>query len=110
LEAWAHRLPVVSTFDPDGIVGENRLGVRASSVEGLAAGLRELRRDPALSRSLSQNGADYLAAHHAPEAVMQQFQRVLGDLVGTANLKHPNPVAGPRRDHPTRAAACREPV
>lgn len=38
LEAWSYGLPIVSTFDPDGIIVRNGLGTVSEDVPGLAAG------------------------------------------------------------------------
>ena len=42
LEAWAQGVPVVSTFDPDGLIERRGLGRAVAKAEDLAAALRDL--------------------------------------------------------------------
>jgi len=57
LEAWSHGLPLVSTFDPDGRLTSNRMGVVAGDIDQLVGGLRSLLDDPSWYRQASENAA-----------------------------------------------------
>ena len=70
LEAWSHGLPIVSTFDPDGLVVGRGLGAVAEDVPALAAALRRLFGRP---------------ENHTVEAVMPKFERVLLEVAGRAS-------------------------
>jgi len=86
LEAWSCGLPVVSTFDPDDLISHKRLGMAASDIEGLAAGLRELMWDRDLHRQCSENARRYFLATHAVDKAMPRFEEVLGGLCREARI------------------------
>ena len=53
LEAWSHGLPVVSTFDPDGLIARLGLGAYAPDLSGLVDGCSRLLASPELWRQAS---------------------------------------------------------
>ena len=77
LEAWSHGLPVVSTFDPDGIIAERELGIVADDVAGLARGIRRLQESHDLWHRMSENSQKYVREVHSPDVVLPQFEEVL---------------------------------
>jgi glycosyltransferase involved in cell wall biosynthesis len=76
LEAWSHGLPIVSTFDPDGLIAERALGVVACDVRDLASGLRSLLGTSAEWQRMSGNARRYYEENHTVEAVMPRFERL----------------------------------
>jgi len=74
LEAWSHGLPVVSTFDPDGLIAERGLGRAATDVAGLASGIRELLARPEEWRGASERARQYYLDNHTVEAAMTRFE------------------------------------
>jgi glycosyltransferase involved in cell wall biosynthesis len=80
LEAWSHGLPVVSTFDPDGLIAERGTGRAAADVAGLAAGLRELLSRPEEWRRASERSRRYYLDNHTLEASMPRFEAVFAEL------------------------------
>ncbi|NLX13828.1 MAG: glycosyltransferase family 4 protein [Phycisphaerales bacterium] len=82
LEAWSHGLPVVSTFDPDGLIAGRHLGVFACDVEGLLEGCRDLLTSPDRWRQVSENARRYYVENHAVEVVLPRFERAFLDVVG----------------------------
>ncbi len=91
LEAWSRGLPVVSTFDPDGLIERYKLGFVADSVDGLAAHLRELvsRRD--VWCAASKAAREYYLANHTVEASMARFEHVFLELVSSIAEAAPVP-------------------
>ena len=79
LEAWSHGLPLVTTWDPDGVVAASDLGIVARDADGIAAGVRQLRTSAPAWQRASANAARYFNETHAFEAVMPVFERVLVD-------------------------------
>lgn len=77
LEGWSHGLPIVSTFDPDGLIRRRGLGVVAISVEGLAAGLHTCMSEPDTYRSMSREARRYYEENHALDVVMPRMQSVI---------------------------------
>jgi glycosyltransferase involved in cell wall biosynthesis len=81
LEAWSHGLPVVSTFDPDRLIAEHRLGVAAGDVAGLAAGIRRLIHAPEAWTEISARVRGYYVENHTPDAVMPRFVAIFLDAL-----------------------------
>lgn len=87
LEAWSYGLPIVSTFDPDGLIVARRMGFVAPSVAGLSTAIRELLGSPAIYRRASANALSYYQENHAAERVMPRFEAVLTEAAQRAQLK-----------------------
>lgn len=84
LEAWSCGLPVVSTFDPDGLIAREGLGAVAADVPGLLAALGRLLQDEPLYLRCSANARRYFLANHPVEEVMPRFEQVFLE-VASAN-------------------------
>ncbi len=81
LEAWSHGLPIVSTFDPDGLIARHGLGVVGTDCQMLAAGIRSLLNSSTQREETSQAARAYFRRTHAIETVMPQFEAVLREVV-----------------------------
>ncbi|MGD9494947.1 MAG: glycosyltransferase family 4 protein [Armatimonadota bacterium] len=81
LEAWGHGLPVVSTFDPDGIIACYDLGRVGESAEELARGIADLTGDHTSYARASANAAQYVRRHHDPETIVETLGDLLTELV-----------------------------
>ncbi len=84
LEAWSWGLPVVSTFDPDGLIIDRGLGQVAKDVGGLAAGIRALLDSPERWARASQSARDYYRENHDADKAMPRFEQVFLDAVNPA--------------------------
>ena len=87
LEAWSLGLPMISTFDPDGLIAQRRLGVVVQNMAGMKTAIDFLLKAPGQYRQMSQNARRYYLENHTLEAVMPQFERVLCEVaerVGTS--------------------------
>lgn len=80
LEAWSHGLPVVSSFDPDGVIAGHALGATAPDVPGLAAGLRELVASRERWRDQSLRCRRYYSETHSLDGAMAAFERLFLEL------------------------------
>ncbi len=77
LEAWASGVPVVSTFDPDGLIAKHGLGAVAGTVQDLVHGIRQMVQCPATYRKISRKARRYCLEHHAIEKVMPRFEEAM---------------------------------
>jgi len=77
LEAWSHALPVVSTFDPDGLIVSRHLGFVASDAATLAKALQVLLGSNELYAEFSGNALSYFLENHTLEKVQPRFERLL---------------------------------
>ena len=88
LEAWSHGLPIVSTFDPDDLIADRRLGVVARDVAGLIAGIRALLGSPQRWREASENARRHYLENHTVDKVMPRFERVFLDVFAQNTDSH----------------------
>jgi glycosyltransferase involved in cell wall biosynthesis len=84
LEAWSYGLPIVSTFDPDGLIARRNLGIVAHDVPGLATALKSLLSSPDRYLEMSQNSRAYFLENHRPEMVLPKFEAVFNNLFSSA--------------------------
>ena len=86
LEAWAAGIPVLTlTFDPDGVVARERLGVVANgSWDAFVTGARELWRMRDDRAELSERVRSHVSARHFPESVGAKWGELVDELRGGA--------------------------
>ena len=77
LEAWKVGVPVVSTFDPDGIIERRQAGVAVDSVGELRSAILELRSDRDRYVLLSRNAAELYREQYAPDAIVRRYVELL---------------------------------
>jgi len=82
LEAWSIGLPVVSTFDPDGVIAANGLGWVARDVDGIVDCLRKIAESPESWHRASQAARQYYLTNHTPEVCLPAFERLLLHVAG----------------------------
>ncbi len=89
LESWSHGCPVVTTWDPDNIIDAHGLGVVATDVAGLAAGIRSLSEATTRRAEIAAAATKYFAQHHDERQVMPRFEQVFADCraVGKRGLR-----------------------
>lgn len=78
LEGWSQGLPVVSTFDPDGLIG--RLGLGAAvppDPAAIAAALRGLLGSSESWTEASRRARQHYLSNHTVDQVMRRFEAVL---------------------------------
>ena len=73
LQAWAHGVPVIATFDPDGLIAAHGLGIVVNSPETAGERARALLNSPLDWRACSARCRQYAAARLAPETVAQPY-------------------------------------
>jgi len=82
LEAWTLGIPVVSTFDPDGVIAANGLGLVAQDVEGIVACLRKVVQSPEIWLKVSKAAKQYYLANHTPEVCLPILERLFLEVAG----------------------------
>jgi len=83
LEAWSYGLPIVSTFDPDNLIEEKKLGVVAQSTEGLASGIRAILGDSKRWHQASENAREYYSNNHTTDSVIPKFEKVFEEVMNS---------------------------
>jgi glycosyltransferase involved in cell wall biosynthesis len=82
IEAWSRGIPIVSTFDPDGVIQTYGLGYVAQDAPGMASRLSEILQSPGVWLQASQTARQYYLQNHAPEVCLPKFERLFLDVVG----------------------------
>ncbi len=81
LEAWDLGLPVISTFDPDGVIASEGLGWIVQDVDGIVACLRAIITSPNLWKSASVAAKRHFAANHTPDVCLPTLEGILLKIV-----------------------------
>lgn len=82
LEAWSSGLPVVTTFDPDGIVARRGLGQVVTTVDELVTQLRSLPKNNTYIR-MSLAAKKFFSENYSVETVSRQFRRAFEELIAS---------------------------
>jgi glycosyltransferase involved in cell wall biosynthesis len=80
LEAWSCGMPVVTTFDPDGLVQRNGLGRVAVTVEEVVAHLQSLPGSNEYS-AMSAAVKKYYVDNHSVAAISRRFRTAFEELI-----------------------------
>ena len=90
LQAWARGVPVVSVFDPDGVIEREGLGIAAPSPAQLPAAVRYLLREPLAWRAMSDRCRAFVAREYGEDKVLgpylASFAEALRGGAGAADL------------------------
>lgn len=76
LEAWSHGIPVVTTFDPDGIIAREALGSVVDSVEAGIDSLRRLSRSENEWDAVSTRCRSYFEKNFALDAILDRYEKL----------------------------------
>lgn len=74
IEAWSHGVPLVTTFDPDGLAERLKIGIAASDIVGLAGAVGEICSNSERWRAYSKRARDYYLQNHQADVSMKRFQ------------------------------------
>ncbi|MEW5757420.1 MAG: glycosyltransferase family 4 protein [Pseudomonadota bacterium] len=80
LEAWAFGLPIVTTFDPDGVIKSNCLGAVVGSPEQLLTEIRKVVLSSQEWIRISEAARLYFEKKYTVQAVVPQFERKLVEM------------------------------
>jgi glycosyltransferase involved in cell wall biosynthesis len=80
LEAWSRGRPVLTTVDPDGVVGEERIGLVANDVEALVAAVREMSAGGRQWAEMAGRARAYYLREHRPERILDDYGSLLDGL------------------------------
>lgn len=73
MEAWSYGKPVITTFDPDGIVSSHDLGLVCRNAAEFSTHLINLTSHPSQYNALSESCKIYYTHHFTAEAVIPRF-------------------------------------
>jgi len=88
LQAWIRGIPVVTMFDPDGVVRRNGLGSSHASLEDMSAGLATMLNSTATYSETSVASTEFVANQYGEDQVLAPY---LAAFAGEANAASENP-------------------
>ena len=73
LQAWARGVPVISFFDPDGLIERERLGASPSDQNDMAEKLRELVEDSLARQAVASRCVEFVEREYTADAVAGHY-------------------------------------
>jgi 2-polyprenyl-3-methyl-5-hydroxy-6-metoxy-1,4-benzoquinol methylase len=93
LEAWSYGTPVVTTFDPDGVVKENELGMVVGDEEEMEAAIHYFVNDKELYDSYASRVKGFFRNNYTFDAILPKYKDFFQTLHGfDMNKKSRTPV------------------
>jgi len=89
LQAWCRGIPVVGTFDPDGLLSRNGLGRHCSTVAEIAEAVNALMKDDEKRCAIGMDARRYVEEHHSPESVARDYDQLFLELWGRGSGTRP---------------------
>jgi glycosyltransferase involved in cell wall biosynthesis len=77
LQAWIRGVPVVTFFDPDRLVRQQRLGIAVDSLADMSAALARLLHDDSEREALGARARRFAQAQFSPAHVARQYLDLL---------------------------------
>ena len=74
LEAWCHGRPVISSFDPDGLIASRGLGTYAMNVERFTAGIRTVLKGTRRRSAWWRIAGNISSSTHSKEMALPRFE------------------------------------
>jgi glycosyltransferase involved in cell wall biosynthesis len=73
LQAWARSVPVISFFDPDGLIASNQLGSSPNRMEDMIEDVQNFIGDASMCQKVGQQAKAFALQHYAPRAVAKKY-------------------------------------
>jgi glycosyltransferase involved in cell wall biosynthesis len=77
LQAWMRAVPVVSTFDPDGVIARAKLGAYCADTDELILALSHLLTTPDELRATGERARTFAMGHFSPASVARRYLALL---------------------------------
>jgi glycosyltransferase involved in cell wall biosynthesis len=78
LQSWARGIPVVATYDPDGLIEKRGLGVAVSTPAELAEAVRHLLSSPDAWSECGQRCIQFMEERYRNDVVLQPYREAFG--------------------------------
>jgi glycosyltransferase involved in cell wall biosynthesis len=80
LQAWVRSVPVVSFFDPDGLISRNGLGFSPIGIADMATAVHRFVRDAGIRRESGEIAREFSLKHYSPVNVARRYVRLLDEM------------------------------
>ena len=84
LQAWVRRVPVVSYFDPDGLIASKGLGVSVKTQSDFVQALDGLLSDEGERREIGRRSRQFVIDRYSPRAIAVEYERLIASEFGIA--------------------------
>ena len=81
LQSWMHGVPVVSFFDPDGIIANEALGQSPSDVDEMARIIEQLATDDVKRTDAARHVQSFALRHYSPETIVDELVRIFSEAL-----------------------------
>ena len=82
LQAWIRGVPVVSYFDPDGLIQSLGIGKKTDSQNDFCAPIDSLLKSPERINEIGARAREYTNANYSPPAIVQHYQNLFEEKFG----------------------------
>jgi glycosyltransferase involved in cell wall biosynthesis len=96
LQAWAHGVPVLSYFDPDGLIRDRGLGVVVAGPDQMQAQAQRLLADRCALDEAAQRCLDHMDRHYRAEDLLRPYEVLFESLGRGQGRPGPMPSIVPR--------------
>lgn len=86
LQAWARRVPVISFFDPDGLIESRGLGAVPEDLSGMAESIKGYLRMGGKREESAARSYRFVVENYAPDAVVRKYEDIMDNKA--AGLKY----------------------
>jgi glycosyltransferase involved in cell wall biosynthesis len=82
LQAWMRGVPVVSFFDPDGLIARERLGCKVADLDAMTAALGGLAADSSRRNEMGERASRFAADNFSADAVAKRYLELFATHFG----------------------------
>lgn len=82
LQALVRRVPIVTYFDPDGLIGKLDMGVPVDSQEQFHAPIEQLLQADKQRAAMGDRGRRFVIDRYSPHAIVQEYETLITDRLG----------------------------
>ncbi|WP_321413126.1 glycosyltransferase family 4 protein [uncultured Desulfobacter sp.] len=79
LQAFARKIPVITFFDPDGVIEAKQMGKRCSDLNNMAETIKSLILNDSERERIGTNGYKYVNECYGPQKIIQNYSRMMSN-------------------------------
>jgi glycosyltransferase involved in cell wall biosynthesis len=85
LQAWVRGVPVISYFDPDGLIESLEIGAKVSSQEEFCAPIEALLEADEKRLAIARRASEYASANYSSKAIVEHYKALIAESFGIKN-------------------------
>ena len=85
LQAWVRGVPVISYFDPDGLIEALEIGAKVSSQEEFCAPIEALLEADEKRLAIARRASEYASANYSSKAIVDHYRALIAENLSTKN-------------------------